>query len=299
MQKISLISYSWNVYSIEEEKRTMNFHEHNTIELSYVVSGVLAFYYIDQETGEKMSVDVNQDQLLIILPNVIHKTEIPYSLSCIGVEVAETNGDLRGYFKDSFFRTFLKKGKMTFKNGFLILNGSRKMLNHIKEMEGFAGKGEEDEIEMAKFDLLAKQLFVSIWEANSVKPVTDQSPFYRKAVLYIEENYHQNIKVDDVVAVTRASKSYLQQLFKEYDGCGIKKYIDRLRVHKAEDILKETSYSVEEISKIVGFNSTQVFLTNFKEELGLTPKGYRKKSLDAQKKRYFKANGSYREKKYR
>ncbi len=299
MKTISLATYSWNVFSIEEPKRTMFFHKHNSLELSYVVSGILSFHYIDSISKEEKTIDITQDQLLIILPNVIHKTEIPYSLSCIGVEIVESEGDLQGYFENDFFKTFLNAGKMTFKNGFLVVNGSHKMLRYIREMENFASKETDDEVSEKKFDLLAKLLFVSIWEASSAKPKDDRSPFYRKATLYIEENYHQNIKVDDVVRVTKASKSYLQQLFNEYHGYGIKKYIDEFRIHKAADILNETNYGIEEISKIVGFNSSQIFITNFKKTMGMTPKEYRKRSLEAKKKRYFKDNGSYREKKYR
>lgn len=211
----------------------------------------------------------------------------------------ENGGDLQGYFEDDFYETFFKKQPIAFKNGFTIVNGSNKILKTIRDMENFTSVDSEDEIARKKFDLLTKSLFVSIWKASSTKPKEDQSYFYRKAALYIKENYHQDIMVDDVVRVTKASKSYLQQLFKEYHGFGIKKYIEKTRVNKAMEILKETNYGIDEISKIVGFNSPQVFLTNFKQNTGMTPKAYRKQALAAQRKHYFKDNGSYREKKYR
>lgn len=298
MKKLSVASYTWNIYSLDEEKRVMSYHEHNSIEISYVLDGLLTFYYKNPKNHKEEKIDILQNQLLIVLPNVIHKTEIPYNLSCIGAEFVESKGDVSGYFKSPFFKEFLKNNKMIFKNGFLVINGTRKILNYIRQFESYTSQN-LTALDEAKLDLLIKCIFVEIWEANAIKETIHKNKFYKKAVLFIEDNYHKNIKVEDVVNVTRASKSYLQLLFKANTGSGIKNFIDQTRIDKSKDILKETSYSVNAIAKIVGFNSPQIYIDNFKKRTNLTPNEYRKKLLEEQKVRFFKDNGSYKEKKYR
>jgi len=67
-------------------------------------------------------------------------------------------------------------------------------------------------------------------------------------------------------------------LFKRQTQIGFNEYVEKLRMAKAIDLLKEENEkreSIEVIAEKVGYNSVQSFRRAFKRVYGTTPKNYR------------------------
>ena len=72
-------------------------------------------------------------------------------------------------------------------------------------------------------------------------------------------NYHQNINIDDYAASRGMSVSWFIRNFKKYTGSTPMQFIVGIRINNAQMLLETTTYSIHEISKIVGYDNQLYF----------------------------------------
>lgn len=70
--------------------------------------------------------------------------------------------------------------------------------------------------------------------------------------------------------------SYFSALFKKETGEGFAKYLTRVRMERAKELLQRTNLPVAEICVQVGYSDVKHFTQNFKKETNLNPGQYRK-----------------------
>lgn len=105
----------------------------------------------------------------------------------------------------------------------------------------------------------------------------DKPDVIKSAVRYIENNYIQPFDVTQLAKELGVSRSYFTTIFTESMNCSPYKYLLRLRIEKAQNMLCEsTSLSVTEIAYSVGFSSVERFSETFTKYVGLSPLAYRK-----------------------
>ncbi|HAW2552708.1 TPA: helix-turn-helix transcriptional regulator [Escherichia coli] len=97
---------------------------------------------------------------------------------------------------------------------------------------------------------------------------------------YIEKNIEVTlIDINSLVVYSGYSRRYLQQLFRQYVGIPVGKYIQRRRVTRAAVFLQLTSLSIISISERLCYDSQQTFTREFKKNTGFTPLQYRKNKV--------------------
>ena len=97
-----------------------------------------------------------------------------------------------------------------------------------------------------------------------------------KAKRFIEKNYDKRVRLSDVAAEICLSPKYLSRVFKEITGQGFNDYKLKIKTHKAEELLKSTPYTVDQISDKFGYKNLESFIRLFKKNTGITPAAYRK-----------------------
>lgn len=97
---------------------------------------------------------------------------------------------------------------------------------------------------------------------------------------FINENYTLNISVGDMAEHVFLSEGYFTRAFKERLGTSPMNYLIKFRVDKSKELLQKTDLKINNISRRVGFTSSQRFNSAFKKILGLTPSEYRKKFIN-------------------
>lgn len=103
----------------------------------------------------------------------------------------------------------------------------------------------------------------------------------KEAMTFIQENYPDNISLDDIASSIHISKSECCRLFKRTIKLSPFEYLMRYRILQACDIMIKSQRNDESISYLatsVGFNSASYFNKLFKEYVGCTPTEFRKKS---------------------
>ena len=101
----------------------------------------------------------------------------------------------------------------------------------------------------------------------------------RQIIFYLEENYASDISLNDLADRLQLSKEYLCAIFKQSMGQTIMHYLKILRIIRAKIFLHQyPEKKTLEIAKMCGFRSPSYFGKVFKDEVGMTPEMYRKRS---------------------
>lgn len=89
---------------------------------------------------------------------------------------------------------------------------------------------------------------------------------------FLRENYYCEISLNDLAATRYfMNPNYLSRLFKSREGVGFSKYLLKLRMEKARELLQKGDMSINEVAAMVGYASTSYFIANFKKYYGETP----------------------------
>lgn len=95
------------------------------------------------------------------------------------------------------------------------------------------------------------------------------------AINYIEENYHKNNITNAYLAsLCNISEIYFRSLFKKHQNTTPHRFINEIRIKKAEQLLAEGQMKIYDVAEKCGFSSQYHFSRIFKEKNGLTPSEY-------------------------
>lgn len=118
------------------------------------------------------------------------------------------------------------------------------------------------------------------WESTSVlkdfqkQPVEDR--LARRMLEYIFENYQQKIVMQDLVDHLNYSEAFLNRKFKDAVGTTFNDYLNRYRIQKALEMIREGELPIQDIAWKSGIGDYKYFRVVFRKYLGCSPKEYMK-----------------------
>ncbi|WP_027625700.1 response regulator transcription factor [Clostridium lundense] len=95
------------------------------------------------------------------------------------------------------------------------------------------------------------------------------------ALKYIEENYGEQILLEDVANISNLSLYYFSKLFKKEMGMNFTAYVTKYKIEKAKSMLKNTDIPIVNIASDLGYYECGYFTKVFKKIEGITPTEYR------------------------
>lgn len=98
------------------------------------------------------------------------------------------------------------------------------------------------------------------------------------AARFIREHACEGIDVYDILRVVPVSRSFLTQQFKKILGRSPKEEIQRVRLQRAADLLRDTDWPLKRIGDDVGFYDQFHFARVFKKKYSQTPSQYREEN---------------------
>ncbi|MDF9825493.1 AraC-like DNA-binding protein [Breznakia sp. PF5-3] len=129
-------------------------------------------------------------------------------------------------------------------------------------------------------ETIIKLLHTDLMDDNPVANTPMQQKFenelLNEILLYINDNIYTAITIEKLCQEFSISRSSLQQLFKNNLNTAPKQYISDLKLKKSKLLIKESKYTISEISNILGFASIHYFSRKFKQQFGITPTDYAK-----------------------
>lgn len=98
----------------------------------------------------------------------------------------------------------------------------------------------------------------------------------QQAKIFVHQHYSDcTLNVAAIAEGLGVSSSYLSTLFKMSTALPLVRYISRYRNKKAQELLRTTNLKVNEIAEQVGYLSPSYFISQFRNNTGLSPAKYR------------------------
>ncbi len=98
-----------------------------------------------------------------------------------------------------------------------------------------------------------------------------------RMLLYIHQHYDKSISLQAMAAHMRLSQGYVSRVFRERTGESFVRYLTRVRMEHARQLLAGTSEPITQIALKTGYDSPSYFTSVFGKTVGMSPAEYRKK----------------------
>lgn len=112
---------------------------------------------------------------------------------------------------------------------------------------------------------------------NSIKDEEqeEKDDFVKRAILYIESNYHKSFDVGKYAKSIGVSRSHFTTVFAKRTGMSPYSLLVKERIENAKKYLKGSDLTISQIATKTGFASIERFSNVFKAKTGMSPKKYR------------------------
>ncbi len=272
--QIKLFSCSKYTFT-QSNLRIMNYHRHNTLELTYVSAGELFFEYFDKD-GVERSFSLLQNQIAIVKPGIIHKTSVAIGLQSYGLELISDNDILETIQQNDFVKSLPAFNPLLAAfDDIIIFNDSKNILNTIRQFKNYMQPtgGEYNE---QLFSLELRKLLLQILACERpVDAVNIDNYHVSKAIKYIQGNFNKDIKTTDLANHLGISSVYFQKIFHRTMNIKFNEYLNKQRVEYAKRLLLSSPYTLEQICGMVGYKNLPTLIYNFKKVTNTTPSQYK------------------------
>lgn len=261
------------LFSIEYEKHASDyqmpaFHYHNSYELYFLEDGYHHFMINDA------LYDITMYDVALFKPNSFHKSRGNHS--CARTCLYFTERFLRMHFTDRSIQSLL--GCF----GQEIISTSKETFPRIKKLLLLLGKENVDDPDNRIFIYLADIL--NILNEHKRSPGTRDVPAAYANIApilsYINQNFTQITKIEEIAEEFYLSKYYLCHVFKEATGLTLIQYLNNIKIQHACNLLVNSKLSILDIGAACGFNSSMYFCKIFKQALTVTPSEFRKRAAE-------------------
>ena len=99
--------------------------------------------------------------------------------------------------------------------------------------------------------------------------------YIKEALSYIEQNFQNDISIEDISAFCGLNRSYFGKIFHDTIGRSPQEFLISYRMTKAAELLKITSLSIADIGNAVGYPNQLHFSRAFKNVYGISPRNWR------------------------
>ncbi|MBD5453865.1 MAG: AraC family transcriptional regulator [Lachnospiraceae bacterium] len=99
--------------------------------------------------------------------------------------------------------------------------------------------------------------------------------YIKEAFSFIEQNFQNDISVEDIASCCGLNRSYFGKIFRENTGKSPQEFLISYRMVKATELLKLTRLSVGDIGNAVGYPNQLHFSRAFKNVYGISPRQWR------------------------
>ena len=134
------------------------------------------------------------------------------------------------------------------------------------------------------FHLIGHLYFFLDYLAQSAKsenlaPSSKMSDYYiKEAISYIEQNFQNEITIEEIASVCGINRTYLGKIFKKSIDRTPQEFLINYRMIKATELLKLTALSIADIGSAVGYENQLHFSRAFKHVYGIPPKEWRNRN---------------------
>ena len=243
-------------------------HFHHHIEILYVLEDGL------EVTLNKQKYLLNQDETILFDSFETHGFDNPKGLRSISLVVPWK-------FNKDFFK---KMANMRFENPVIqdpdcnrtILQLLRLLQDHTKNVYTKFTTITTYDFRMQPFlnEIISALIHIIFYYVPRVKEtVGAQKKQFQQILLFIEENYRENITLEVLAHQIGYNPCYFSKLWRKIFNCGCIEYINSVRIEKLIEHYDNTE-SLTSLATAHGFNSLRSMERNFKAKYHVSPKEF-------------------------
>ena len=245
-----------------------NMHMHPELELLYILKGKVLYY------TENSCSQINDGEIVFSNSNTAHYTEsIENNTEYVCIFFKKPNNPIE---PTKYLTEFLCKNSCTYH----IFGSSDDDTNDLINILDNMIYEYKNNLEARNYAILAKKFeIITLLYRNKYLEEEKIKNENIKPILpildYIEENYQNPIKLEDISKKTNLHKNYVCTLFKKVTKKTLTDYITYVRICEAKKLLN-SDIPLSEIAYAIGFSSQSYFNKVFKKYLFYTPLEYKK-----------------------
>ena len=259
-------------------RTTLSFsHSHITAEIMYVNKGLICLNI------EGKSVRLGPRQFIFIDSGVYHSSlyyETP-DVSMMNVEFVVT--EEKGSTSPSIAELWnayapLREAASKPCDYRVFTDNDNSIYLILKQIINFA---DEDKPAEELRDMLCTELLLNIaylWNDNP--QATYSNKYVSFTDEYLEKNYEYDVRIADIASELGIHPSYLQMIYKQEKNCTIIYSLQKIRINKAMELLKNKDMSLLDIANAVGISSAQYLQKLFFKHMGISVGRYKKINVE-------------------
>ena len=115
-------------------------------------------------------------------------------------------------------------------------------------------------------------------ENDSVKVESHLSGRISEALNYIHINAFSSVDFNEAAEICYMGRDRFNHVFKETTGYSPNRYLTKIRIDRAKQLLSDEGLTVKERGEIVGYTDINYFSRVFRKETGVSPKNFLKEN---------------------
>ena len=129
-----------------------------------------------------------------------------------------------------------------------------------------------------------KKKYMQLAQIKKNNSFFSYSPQVQSAIKYIGDHFMEcDVSAEKVAEQVGLSVNRLNTLMKEETESTIWKFLTKVRIEKAKQLLDSTDHNITEVYQMVGYTTSSYFSKIFKKTTGVSPQKYRRMKDDIQK----------------
>ncbi|MBD5506629.1 MAG: AraC family transcriptional regulator [Lachnospiraceae bacterium] len=113
---------------------------------------------------------------------------------------------------------------------------------------------------------------------QKIEVQTQPDYYINEAVVYIQQNYHRDLTIDEVADFCKLNRNYFSRKFKKKMGCTPQEFLILQRMTNAAELMLLTDLPIKAIAAQCGYPNQLHFSQAFKKRYGLPPQEWRKQN---------------------
>jgi AraC-like DNA-binding protein/mannose-6-phosphate isomerase-like protein (cupin superfamily) len=252
----------------------VTWHSHEGFEMLFLLDGATAYEFAGQS-----AVELHGGHFLVVPPGLVHRglhnVRSPSTICGLALRASRPSA-----WKHTNFRS-ADVGRLRT----ALENASRKVhpfnpalrwlvRRLMEETANYPANPHRPEAGIALRALICAVLVEAMRQI--LVPPTEPKEFVAAAIAYLRQHLQDPVRMSDLVRHVGFSRARMFDMFKAQTGLTPNDYLQRLRIEKAQEQLRQTNRSVTEIGLATGFSTGQYFSTVFARYTGVPPTRFRK-----------------------
>ncbi len=254
-----------------------DFHHHSLYEMLYISKGKVQYGIEDEKY------DLNAGDFVLIAPNVLHKLIKIVEEPCERIILTFTKKYIDTFkTENTDLSVIFQKIASSNNHKLTVLPAFKAEISDtLNKMQGlFLSKEYGDDLLFkAYFAQLLIRMNKEVSFIENEDELDEKNNIIHKARIFAINNLDKKISVSDIASEVGLSVSRLSHLFKEKTGISLLKFLNKKRLTRAKDLLKN-GYSITNTANKCGYQDYTSFIRAFTKEYGISPTQYIKDSKE-------------------